>query len=291
MSCSCSSALRLATSAMRRALADLATSPLALTTARRASSAALAASSACAFLAAAIDRHVRGLAAAASAAAAPKCMAIGSGVIEEVSAGVATSETMGPGLNNAGCANEMGRMSSRTTTTRRPSLVLSNRRSAKPIGQPDAAVRGRIARQLAGMQRNARPGDALHEGHRCIVIKIGVVLSILLENAVDAGRCLVAALPGRHGRAQDFALSIVDGDALLAQRHDGHDGWAARTGKVIGVSCLAASRRCWRAQAHGQQRQQRHVRKDDPYSCDVVLHLALPIELVNRVPHHAAPIP
>ena len=182
-------------------------------------------------------------------------------------------------------------MSSRTTTTRRPSLVLSNKRSAKPIGSLMQPCEAGWPGSCAGMQRNARPGDALHEGHRCIVIQIGVVLSILLEDAVDAGRCLVAALPGRHGRAQDFALSIVDGDALLAQRHDGHDGWAARTGKVIGVSCLAASRGCRRAQADRQQRQQRHVRKDDPYSCDVVLHLALPIELVNRAPHHAAPIP
>ena len=42
-------------------------------------------------------------------------------------------------------------------------------------GQAHAAVRGRMARQHAGMHRYARPGDALHERHVAVFIEVGLV--------------------------------------------------------------------------------------------------------------------
>ena len=43
-------------------------------------------------------------------------------------------------------------------------------------GHPDAAVGRRISRQEAAVERDARPGDALHVRHVGIVIKVRVVL-------------------------------------------------------------------------------------------------------------------
>src|SRR6516164_8816342 len=50
----------------------------------------------------------------------------------------------------------------------------------------NAAVRGRITRQHAFVQRHPRPGDALHVRHRRIAVEIGVVIAVLLDDAEDA---------------------------------------------------------------------------------------------------------
>ena len=113
----------------------------------------------------------------------------------------------------------------------------------EPVRQADAAVRCRLARQHAGVQRDAGPGDALHEGHRGIVVEIGVVLPVLLDDAVDAGRRLVAGLAGRDRRPQDLALGVVDGDPLVVERDDGQQRHAGRAGglsEVVPV-CLPAA--------------------------------------------------
>ena len=67
---------------------------------------------------------------------------------------------------------------------------------------PDAAVRCRISRQRAAVQRDARPGDALHVRHVRVVIKVRVVLGILLDDAEDAGRRLASLLAARYRRPQ-----------------------------------------------------------------------------------------
>ena len=50
----------------------------------------------------------------------------------------------------------------------------------KAIGHPHAAVRGRISGQRPAVQRDARPGDALHVRHPGIVIEVRVVVLVLL---------------------------------------------------------------------------------------------------------------
>ena len=62
-------------------------------------------------------------------------------------------------------------------------------------GQPDATVGGRITRHDAGMQRRTGTGKSLHPGHWGVVIKIGVVGPLLLENAEHAGLGRVARPP------------------------------------------------------------------------------------------------
>src|SRR5262245_29272043 len=154
--------------------------------------------------------------------------------------------------------------------------------------QPDTAMRGRMARQLTGVQRNPRPGDPLHEGHRGIIVEIGVVLAVFLKNAVDAGRRLVSGLPGRDGCAQDLAFRVVDGDVLLAQGDDRHYRRAAEgAGGLFGVPALAAFGLCRCAEGQYHDRQQRHSRGSDTYSFNVLFHLALPIELEKTLTHPA----
>ena len=103
----------------------------------------------------------------------------------------------------------------------------------------DAAVRRRMAGQHARMQGDARPGETLHEGHRRVVVEIGVVLDLPLEHAEDPGRCLVAGLARRDGRLQDLPFAVVDGDALLIERDDRHHGRGG--GTRDGRSVIAAS--------------------------------------------------
>ncbi len=55
-------------------------------------------------------------------------------------------------------------------------------------GHPHAAMRRRIPRQLAAVQSDARPGDALHVRHEGIVIDIRVVVRLFLDDAEYPGR-------------------------------------------------------------------------------------------------------
>ena len=131
----------------------------------------------------------------------------------------------------------------------------------KVIGHADAAVRGRIAGQRAAVERDARPGDALHVRHPGIVIKIGVVVLVLLDDAEDAGRRLASFLAGRHRRAQDPAVGVVDRHVLALDRHDRHD-------RVAGVArgrCRDGARRiCLLRRGVGRRRRRQchqHSRK------------------------------
>ena len=111
--------------------------------------------------------------------------------------------------------------------------------------QAHATVRGGVARQHTGVQGDARPRDALHEGHVAVFIDIGLVDRLLLHDAVDAGGGLVAGRSGRDRRLQDLALGIVDRDPLVAQRDDGKDRRACATGlgEFIALSIAAAPAR------------------------------------------------
>src|SRR4249920_901434 len=100
---------------------------------------------------------------------------------------------------------------------------------SKVVGHPDAAVRCRVSGKSSSVERDARPSEALHVGHVGIVIHVGVVLSVFLEDAEDTGRRLASLLAARHWRSHDPALVIVDSDLLIAQRNDRHDWLANRT--------------------------------------------------------------
>src|SRR5215831_10562977 len=84
-------------------------------------------------------------------------------------------------------------------------------------------MRRRISPQRSTVQCDARPADALHVGHVRIVIEVGVVLLLLLDDAENAGRRLAPLLSARHWRLQYPASGVIDGDPLIAQRNDGHD--------------------------------------------------------------------
>jgi hypothetical protein len=108
----------------------------------------------------------------------------------------------------------------------------------KVVGHPHAAVRGRIPGQRPAVQRDAAPGDALHVRHPGIVIEAGVVVLVLLDDGEDASRRLASRGAGRHRRAQDPALGVVESDLLGLDRHDRHDR----------LACIARRRRLggWR---------------------------------------------
>ncbi len=67
----------------------------------------------------------------------------------------------------------------------------------------DAAMRRRIARQHAGVHRDTRPGDPLHERHRRAAIDVGVVKLVLLDDAENAHRRRMALHAGRHRAFRD----------------------------------------------------------------------------------------
>ena len=94
--------------------------------------------------------------------------------------------------------------------------------------QTNAAVRGRISRQQTTVQSNARPRKSLHMGHVGIIIQVGVMLGVFLNDAKDTNRRFASRLTARNGRSQDPAIRIVNCDLLTAQRDDSHN-WLAST--------------------------------------------------------------
>ena len=96
------------------------------------------------------------------------------------------------------------------------------------LGQPHAAVRGRIARQLSGVQRDPGPRQPVHVGHWRVVVGRGAVVLVLLQNLEDAGRRPVAELAGRAGRGGDPHAVAVDVHELVGQRDDDEDRTARR---------------------------------------------------------------
>ena len=84
--------------------------------------------------------------------------------------------------------------------------------------QPDAAVRRRIAGQPALVHRHARPGDALHVGHRRVAVEVGAVMQVLLDHAEHALRRRMAGHAGRDRRMRERLAVGIDGEPLLLDR-------------------------------------------------------------------------
>ena len=119
-----------------------------------------------------------------------------------------------------------------------PRLVEQLLRKAK--GHPHAAVRRRISGQRPAMQRDAVPGDALHVRHMGIVIHVRAVVLFLLDEGEDAGRRLASLGAGRHRRAHDPAVGVVERDLLGLDRHDRHDRLACIARRRRLAACRAA---------------------------------------------------
>ena len=90
--------------------------------------------------------------------------------------------------------------------------------------QPDAAMRGRISGNHAGMQRRAGPSDPVHERHRRAAIDVGVMESLLLEDAENAGLGGMAGHAGRDLGRGDQRRAAIDIELLLLERDDEHHG-------------------------------------------------------------------
>ena len=110
--------------------------------------------------------------------------------------------------------------------------------TGKFVRQADAAMGSRMPRQHPAMERDARPGEALHVGHGGIVVEVGIVLSLFFEHAEDAGGRFAAFLAGRYRSAQYPAFGVVDRDLLALQRHDGHDRLTGTTAVDRGAPLL-----------------------------------------------------
>lgn len=107
--------------------------------------------------------------------------------------------------------------------------------------QPHAAVRGRNSGQVAFVQRDARPGQALHVGHRGVGVEVGLVVSALLHDGEDALRGLMARLAGRDRRRTDQAGARIDMGFLLVERHDHVQRFAILQGGPLDRHVVAAN--------------------------------------------------
>ena len=88
--------------------------------------------------------------------------------------------------------------------------------------QPDAAMRGRISGNHASMQRRAGPGDPVHERHRRAAINVGVMESLLLEDAENASLGGMAGHAGRDLGRGDQRRAAIDIELLLLERNHQH---------------------------------------------------------------------
>jgi len=109
--------------------------------------------------------------------------------------------------------------------------VVTDRRDLEQLGckgkgQSDATMRRRIARDDTGVKRGAGPGNPVHPGHRGPAIDVGVVVSLLLEDAEDAQLGSVARHSRRYARGRDERHAPINVDLLLAQGNDEHHGLA-----------------------------------------------------------------
>ncbi len=96
------------------------------------------------------------------------------------------------------------------------------------LRQAHATMRRGIAGQLTRMQRDARPGEPVHVGHRRIVVGRGMVVLVLLQDLEHAGRRRVAELAGRAGRGGDAHPVAINIEPLVGKRDDDDDRPARR---------------------------------------------------------------
>ena len=128
-------------------------------------------------------------------------------------------------------------------------------------------MRGAIARQRAGMQCHPGPGDPLHKGHLRVVVEVGHVVPVLLQNSENACRRFIT--PGATGnrRLQDRTFRIVDGDFLLLQadqRQNRRSNFTAPGNFIPAwrrrLPCLGAERKCCDKPRRGNQSASPHLR-------------------------------
>ena len=112
---------------------------------------------------------------------------------------------------------------------RRPNMRDGEKQFGKFERQSHAAMRRRIARQLAGMKCHARPGQPVHVRHRRVVIGRGMVIAILLQDREHAGRRRMAGFAGRTGRDRNADAIAIDMHQLIGQRDDDGDRPLGRT--------------------------------------------------------------
>ena len=84
----------------------------------------------------------------------------------------------------------------------------------------------------AGMQGNARPGDALHEGHRCAAIDVGTMKFLFLDDAENAHRRWMIGHAGRNRTLGKQAIGVVKAQLLLRDG-DRNDERALRFGRLL----------------------------------------------------------
>ena len=82
---------------------------------------------------------------------------------------------------------------------------------------------GGVAGKIAGVHRDARPGQPLHVRHRRIVVFFGIVLLLFLQNAEDAARRGVPLRAGAHGRTADEDAVAIHVHDLLRDAHEHHE--------------------------------------------------------------------
>ena len=83
-----------------------------------------------------------------------------------------------------------------------------------------ATVGVRVARQVAGVERDARPGEALGERHRRVVVQARVVVGVFLQDREHAGRRLVPGAAGGASRDPDPDAVAIHIDELIGERDD-----------------------------------------------------------------------
>src|SRR4029453_10162647 len=88
------------------------------------------------------------------------------------------------------------------------------------VRHANAAMRGRIARQHAFVQRHPGPGDALHVWHRRIAVEVGPVVAVLLDDAEDARRRRTAGHAGGDRPPRPAAAIAKERDFLAADGND-----------------------------------------------------------------------
>src|ERR1700752_795833 len=90
----------------------------------------------------------------------------------------------------------------------------------KGARQSDAAVAGRRAWVIAGVKCDTVLVDALHPGHRRIVVFFRPVHRTLVEHRKDSGWRVAAGLTARNGRDGYQRFAAIEVNELVGQADD-----------------------------------------------------------------------
>ena len=113
----------------------------------------------------------------------------------------------------------------------------------KAPGQPDAAMRRRVAGQIAGMHCDTLRGEPLHVGHRRIVIGARPMHDLLLQDGEHAGRRLASLAAGRYcRRGNGHAVAVQQG--ALSGQIDHQEQGSGRSGLRVPDKLAGAEPSC-----------------------------------------------